>query len=55
VQPNYTKNVSDVFYQALKIGLDEIYHERGVADFNNSASNPACLAYYFNVFDMLEY
>ena len=53
VKPDYTKDVSYAYYQALKVGFQELYLERGAVEFpdNGKYENDPYLGYYCDVRD----
>ena len=51
VRPDYTKDVSYAYYQALKIGLEELYLERGAVTLHPRDTSAAYLQYYCDVRD----
>jgi hypothetical protein len=52
VEPDYTKGVSYAYYQALKIGLWELYRDRGVVAFpDRRESHGTYLGYYCDTRD----
>jgi hypothetical protein len=52
VKPDYTREVSHTYYQALKVGYQELYHERGVLAFSHSGfMDDEYLGYYCDVRD----
>ncbi|ERF76372.1 hypothetical protein EPUS_07079 [Endocarpon pusillum Z07020] len=51
VEPDYTKGVSHAFYQALKIGLQELHCDSGVVSCPKEAALGRYLAYYCDARD----